>query len=126
MWLLALFAGLALLLAAAGIYSVLSYTVRTRVREIGIRLALGATRGTVLKQIVVEGMIPTLTGLAIGVASAAALSQAMTSLVFGITPRDMVTFVSGAAVIVVVGLLASALPGHRATRIDPLQALRTE
>ncbi|HXD72238.1 MAG TPA: ABC transporter permease [Vicinamibacterales bacterium] len=126
MWLLTLFAGLALLLAAAGIYSVLSYTVRTRVREIGIRLALGATSHNVLRQIVVEGMVPALAGLAIGLIAAGALSRLLTTLVFGITPHDAVTFAAGAAVIVLVALLASVIPGHRATRIDPLQALRTE
>ena len=126
MWLLALFAGLALLLAAAGIYSVLSYTVRTRVREIGIRLALGATPEAVLRQVVLEGMMPTIAGLAIGIVAAAALGRVLTTLVFGVTPRDAVTFITGSLVIIVVGLLASAVPGHRATRVDPLQALRTE
>jgi predicted permease len=126
MWLLTTFAGLALVLAAAGIYSVLSYTVRHRIREIGIRMALGAPPSAVLRTVMVEGMTPTLIGLAIGVVSAAALGRVLTTLVFGVTPRDGATFIVVSLLVIAVGLVASAVPGYRATRVDPLQALRTE
>jgi ABC-type antimicrobial peptide transport system permease subunit len=76
--------------------------------------------------IVVEGMTPTLIGLTIGVAAAVALSRVLTTLVFGVTPRDGTTFVVVSLLVIVVGLFASAVPGYRATRVDPLQALRTE
>jgi putative ABC transport system permease protein len=125
-WLLTTFAGLALVLAAAGIYSVLSYTVRQRVREIGIRMALGAQPSGVLRMIVVEGMTPTLIGLAIGVVSATALGHVLTTLVFGVTAHDGTTFIVVSILVILVGLIASAVPGYRATRVDPLQALRTE
>jgi putative ABC transport system permease protein len=125
-WLLTTFAGLALVLAAAGIYSVLSYTVRQRVREIGIRMALGAQPSGVLRMIVVEGMAPTLIGLAIGVVSAMALGRVLTTLVFGVTAHDGMTFMVVSFLVILVGLIASAVPGYRATRVDPLQALRTE
>jgi ABC-type antimicrobial peptide transport system permease subunit len=126
MWLLTAFAGLALVLAAAGIYSVLSYTVRHRFREIGIRMALGAPPSEVLRMVMVEGMTPTSIGLAIGIVSAVALGRVLTTLVFGITPRDGMTFVAVTLLVIGVGLVASAVPAYRATRVDPLQALRTE
>jgi putative ABC transport system permease protein len=126
MWLLTTFAGLALVLAGGGIYSVLSYTVRQRVREIGIRMALGAQPSSVLRMVVAEGMTPTLIGLAIGVVSATALGRVLTTLVFGVTPRDSTTFIVVSLIVILVGLIASAVPGYRATRVDPLQALRTE
>jgi hypothetical protein len=126
MWLLTTFASLALVLAAAGIYSVLSYTVRQRLREIGIRMALGAPASGVLRMVVVEGMTPTVVGLAIGVGGALALSRVLTTLVFGVTAHDSMTLIAGSLLVIVVGLLASAIPGYRATRVDPLQALHTE
>jgi putative ABC transport system permease protein len=126
MLLLGGFAALALILAAVGIYSVLSYSVRQRDREIGIRMALGAPAGDVLRMIVVEGMRPTLAGLALGVLAAAALGRVLTTLIFGVTARDLATFVSVSAIVIAVGFVASLLPGYRATRVDPLQALRAE
>jgi len=126
MRLLTAFAALALLLAAVGIYGVLSYTVRQRVQEIGIRMALGAARLDVVRLIVVEGLKPTLAGLGIGLLGAAALGRVLSTLVFGVTPRDAATFAAVSGVVIVVGLLSCLLPAYRATRVDPLQALRTE
>jgi ABC-type antimicrobial peptide transport system permease subunit len=124
--LLVVFGATALLLAGIGIYGVLSYTVRQRVQEIGIRMALGAASGDVVRMVLIEGLKPTLAGLAIGVAGAAALGRVLTSLVFGVTPRDATTFGVVSAVVLAVGLLACLVPAYRATRVDPLQALRAE
>jgi predicted permease len=126
MLLLTVFAVLALGLAGVGIYGVLSYTVRQRVREIGIRMALGAPAAEVLRMVITEGMKPTLVGLAIGIASAAALGRMLASLIFGVSARDAATFTAVSIIVIAVGLVASAVPAYRATRIDPLQALRTE
>jgi predicted permease len=126
MRLLSAFAILALALAAIGIYGVLSYGVRQRVQEIGIRMALGARTGDVVRMVVVEGLKPTVVGLAIGLAGALALSRVMASLVFGVTPRDVATFAAVSLVVLVVGLVASLAPAYRATRVDPLLALRAD
>jgi ABC-type antimicrobial peptide transport system permease subunit len=126
MLLLASFAGLALLLAAIGIYSVLAYSVRRRVREIGIRMALGAQIGDVLRLIVVEGMKPTLIGLGIGLAGALALGHVLSSLLYGVNARDAATFASVSIVLTGVGLLASVIPAYRASRIEPVKTLRDE
>jgi predicted permease len=126
MLLLGAFAGLALLLAAVGIYSVLSYSVKRSVREIGIRLALGARLGDVLRGVVFEGMKPTLLGVAIGAAGALLLGRVLSSLTFGIKPSDPVTFVAVTALLAVIALLASLIPAYRATRVDPMVALRYE
>lgn len=124
--LLGAFAGLALVLAAVGIYGVLSYSVRRRVPEIGIRLALGARFSHVLAMIVTEGMKPTLLGLAIGVVIALAAARVMSSLVFGVKPRDALTFLAVAGVMALVAFCASVIPGIRAARVDPMVALRYE
>jgi putative ABC transport system permease protein len=124
--LLASFAGLALLLAAVGIYGVLSYTVRRRVREIGIRMALGASHAEILKMIVTDGMKPILLGIAIGIAGALALSRVIASLIFGIRPSDPFTFAGVACLLIAVGILANLLPAYRATRIEPVRTLREE
>jgi len=126
MLLLAAFAGLALLLTAVGIYSVLAYTVRRRVREIGIRMALGASNSDVLKLVVGDGMKPILLGVAIGLAAALALGRVVASLVYGVRPTDPLTFVSVAALLLVVGLLATVLPAYRATQVEPTRTLREE
>jgi predicted permease len=126
MQLLTAFAALALLLAAVGIYGVLSYSVRQRVQEIGIRMALGAARFDVVRLIVVEGLKPTGAGLVVGVGVAAALGRLLSSLVFGITPHDTLTFAAVSIVVVTVGIFASLLPAYRATRVDPLHTLRGE
>jgi len=126
MVLLAAFAGLALLLAAVGIYGVLSYSVRRRVREIGIRMALGASQSNILRLVVGDGMKPILIGVAIGLTAAVALSRFMASLVFGVPPTDLLTFTVVALLLVVVGIVANTLPAYRATRVEPVRTLREE
>jgi putative ABC transport system permease protein len=126
MLLLTAFAGLALLLAAVGIYAVLSYSVRGRVREIGIRMALGASQSDILRLVVGDGMKPILIGVAIGLTAAVALSRFVASLVFGVPPTDPLTFTVVALLLVVVGIVANTLPAYRATRIEPVRTLREE
>jgi putative ABC transport system permease protein len=126
MFLLAAFAGLALLLASVGIYSVLAYTVRQRVREIGIRMAMGAQAGDMLRLLISGGMRPALLGIAIGVAVAVGLSRVLATLVFGVRPMDVPTFLAGSLLLAFVSFLACLIPTYRATRVDPLQALREE
>ena len=99
--------------------------MRTTTDKAG-RVVLGAPAAGVLRMVVVEGMKPTLVGLAIGVASAAALGRLMTTLIFGITTRDALTFSTVSMIVVAVSLVASAVPAYRATRVDPLEALRSE
>ena len=124
--LLGAFAGLALVLAAVGIYGVLSYTVRRRVREIGIRMALGASHSDVLRLVVADGMKPILLGVALGLAAALALSRVVASLIFGVRATDPLTFAAVALLLVAVGLLATVLPAYRATRVEPVSILREE
>jgi putative ABC transport system permease protein len=126
MTVLAMFAALALALSTLGIYGVLSYLVGRRTREIGIRLALGATRGSVLRLIVGHGMMLTIAGIAIGLAAALALSRFLESLLYGVSPHDPATFATIAAILAAVALAASYLPGRRATDVDPLDTLRCE
>ena len=124
--LLGAFAMLALILAAVGIYSVLAYSVRRRVQEIGIRLALGATLADVLRMIIFEGMRPILLGETLGAAGALALARLMSSLVYGVKPRDPYTLVAVAALLGLVALFASIIPAYRAANVDPMVALRYE
>jgi putative ABC transport system permease protein len=126
MLLLAAFAGLALLLAAVGIYGVLSYTVRRRVREIGIRMALGASQSDILRLVVTDGMKPILLGVALGVIAAIALSRLVASLLFGVPPTDPLTFAVVATLLVAVGIAANTVPAYRATKVEPTQTLREE
>jgi putative ABC transport system permease protein len=126
MQLLAAFAGLALLLAAVGIYGVLSYTVRRRVREIGIRMALGASQSDILRLVVTDGMKPILIGVVAGVIAAIALSRLVATLLFGVPPTDPLTFTAVALLLVIVGVAANLLPAYRATRVEPTQTLREE
>ena len=126
MLLLGAFSGLALLLAAVGIYSVLSYNVKRSVREIGIRLALGAQVGDVLRQVVMEGMKPALLGTALGVAGALALGRQLSSLIFEVKPTDPITFVAVTVLLALIAFLASLIPAYRAARVDPMTALRYE
>jgi predicted permease len=124
MLLLAVFAGLALILAAVGIYGVMSYSIAQQTREIGIRMALGAQRRDVLKLTVGQGLRLVLTGLAIGLAGAFILTRVMTSLLFGVSATDPLTFVAISAVLLSVALFASLVPALRAMKIDPMVALR--
>jgi predicted permease len=126
MMLLAAFAGLALLLAAVGIYGVLSYTVRRRVREIGIRMALGASQSDILRLVVSDGMKPILIGVTVGLIAAFALSRLVASLLFGVPPTDPLTFTAVALLLILVGVAANTLPAYRATRVEPTQTLREE
>jgi predicted permease len=120
------FAVLALLLAAVGIYSVLAYAVRRRRREIGIRMALGAQSSAVVRLIVIQGMRPTLVGLAVGMAVALALGRVVASLLYGVRPSDPAILAGVAGLLCLVAAVACLLPALRASRIDPLRTLREE
>jgi predicted permease len=124
MLLLAVFAGLALLLSAVGIYSVLAYAVRSRTREFGIRMALGAEGSRLVRMVVSQGMRPALLGLAIGIAGSFALSRLLSTLLFGVAPTDLATFAAASALLAAVSLAACAVPAWRATRVAPTVALR--
>jgi putative ABC transport system permease protein len=124
--LLGAFAGVALLLAAVGIYSVLSYIVRGRSREIGIRTALGARAADVLRLVIVEGMWPVLVGIAAGTLAALASARLMETLVFGVSASDPLTLAAVGAMLALVALMASLVPAYRALRLDPVKVLRAE
>ncbi len=126
MQLLGLFAGLAVGLAAIGLYGVISYSVARRTHELGVRTALGATRNDVLTMIVRQGLVLVLLGVAIGIPAAVALTRVIASQLFGVTPTDPATFAAASAVFVGIALLACSIPARRATKVDPLVALRAE
>ena len=124
--LVGVFAGTALVLAAAGIYGVMTYNVTQRRREIGVRVALGAQRRQVLRLILGEGLTTTAVGIVLGVIAAFALTRTIQSLLFGVTPTDPVTFAGVIVVLALIAALASYLPARRATDTDPIEALRQE
>ncbi|HMG35630.1 MAG TPA: ABC transporter permease [Blastocatellia bacterium] len=124
MFLLSIFAGVAMLLAAVGIYGVVSYSVTERTNEIGIRLALGAERRDVFRLVLKEGMIPALTGVSIGLVAAFAFARVIKSLLFGVSATDPATLFVIAATLTIVALLACWIPARRATKVDPMIALR--
>jgi predicted permease len=123
---LTVFAALALMLASVGLFGVLSYTVARRTREIGIRVALGALDGDVRALVVRQGMLPALAGLLLGSGAAFFATRVLSSLLYGVTPRDALSFVTAAMVLTVTALAACYIPARRATRIDPMTALRVE
>jgi ABC-type antimicrobial peptide transport system permease subunit len=129
MILLGAFAALALLLAAVGIYGVLSYSVNQRVQEIGIRMALGADRGNVLRLLIGQGLGLAAAGVAAGAVAALILARVLASfsqLLYGVTPGDPLTFVTVSLMLMSTAFLACYIPARRATQIDPMQALRSE
>ncbi len=121
--LLTIFSVAALLLAATGIYGLISYSVAQRTPEIGIRLALGATRKNIFRMILGQGLRLVLVGLVLGLAGAFALTRLIRSLMFGVTPSDPLTFVAVSLLLIVITLAAGGLPALRATRLDPLKSL---
>jgi ABC-type antimicrobial peptide transport system permease subunit len=124
--LLTTFGALALVLASLGVYGVLSYVVGRRTHEIGIRVALGATRGDVMRSVVGHGLALAMAGIVIGLSGAWALTRLLSTLLFGISAHDPPTYALAATLLAAVACVASYLPGRRATRVDPLVALRCE
>ena len=122
--LLSIFAAVALVLTVVGLYGVMSYAVAQRTNEIGIRLALGAQTRDVLSLIIGQGLRLVLVGLAIGLLGAFALMRVISGLLFGVTAKDPMTFIIVSVVLAIIALLACYVPARRATRVDPLEALR--
>jgi putative ABC transport system permease protein len=126
MTLLAIFAGAALVLAVVGIYGVMSYSVTQRAHEMGIRMALGASRASVLRLVLGQSLSLALAGIALGLAGSLIMANLMASLLFQVPPRDPLTFALVALVLTASALLASYLPARKATQVDPMISLRCE
>ena len=126
MLLMSVFAGSALLLAAIGIYGLMAYSVQQRTQEIGIRMATGAEAGVVRTMIVRQGMILAIVGLAVGLVSAFFLANVLASFLFEVKPRDVVVFSGVSIVLALVAFVAVMVPGLRASRVQPVQAVRYE
>ena len=126
MWLLTLVGATGLVLAAVGVYGVVSYGVTQRRHEFGVRIALGATESSVRWLVMRQGAILAMVGVGLGTAAAYGLSRFLRSLIFGVTTHDLMTFVVVAVSLTLVVIVASYIPSHRATRVDPLQALRRQ
>jgi len=124
--LLTLFAAVAVCLAAIGVYGVLTYSLSRRTQEIGVRLALGARGQDVLRLLLVEGLRLTVTGLVLGLAAAAGVTRALSTLLYGVEPIDVALFGSVATVLLFVGLVAAYVPARRAARVSPVNALRID
>jgi putative ABC transport system permease protein len=124
--LLSVFAAIALLIAAIGIYGVLSYSVNQRTSELGLRMALGATPRRILALVISEGITVVMIGILVGIVGALAMGRAVSSLVFGVTVRDPLTFAAVVVVLSAVALIASVAPARRASAVDPMIALRCE
>ena len=120
------FGGLALVLAAIGIYGVVAYSVGQRTQEIGVRMSLGASAADVLRMVVGSGMRPVLVGVAIGTGSAAALTRVLASQLYGVSATDPAAFAAALTVLIAAAVLACYVPARRAMRIDPIKALRDE
>jgi ABC-type antimicrobial peptide transport system permease subunit len=126
MWLLGIFAGVALLLASIGIYGAVAYTVEQRTGEIGVRMALGAQTRDVLRMVVNQGMRPVVIGLAIGIAAAFALGRLLTSQLYEVSAHNPALLAGATVLLAAIALIACLLPARRATHVDPIQALRAE
>jgi putative ABC transport system permease protein len=126
MTLLGAFAALALLLSSIGLYGVLSYAVTQRSRELGLRIALGASTASVMRMVVVRGLVLTAAGLTFGLALAWAATRAMQNVLYGVTAGDPSTYVAVVGLMATIALLASYLPARRAARLDPITVLRAD
>jgi ABC-type antimicrobial peptide transport system permease subunit len=123
--LLAIFGGMALLLAAIGLYAVMSYAVSQSTRELGLRMALGAGVSDLMRLVMSRGLTLTAAGITVGAAAAFLLTRLMSNLLYKVSPRDPLAFASAFLILTIVALIACFLPAWRATRIDPVRALRT-